>query len=160
MNTAYIALGSNLETPLQQVTGAVAEMGSLGKVLALSPWYCSKAIGPGVQDDYINGVLCLETGLDETSLLSRLQAIENRHGRRRTTHWGPRTLDLDILLFNQCVINSPLLIIPHPRMLERNFVIYPLSDIAPELLLANNQTALETRKALPGEGLEKLGPNH
>lgn len=159
MNIVYIALGSNLENPLQKVTSAVAEIATLGNVRAQSPWYRSKAIGPGMQDDYINGVLCLETELEALTLLARLQAIEDRHGRLRTIRWGARTLDLDILLFNQCVINTDQLVVPHPRMTERNFVICPLSDIAPDLLLANNQTTRETCKALSKQGLEKLEQN-
>lgn len=159
MNICYIALGSNMDSPLQQVTRAVTEISQLGTIRATSPWYRSKAIGPGPQDDYINGVLCLETELAPHALLGALQAIEQQHQRVRTIHWGPRTLDLDILLFNNDPINDTTLTIPHPRMLERNFVIYPLADIAPDLALTGAKTPRNIREALSGDGLVKLDQN-
>ncbi len=159
MNISYIALGSNLASPLHQVTTAVSDIAKLGNITARSSWYRSKAIGPGEQDDYVNGVLRLETGLEALELLNELQTIENQHGRVRNIRWGARTLDLDILLFNRDVFNSETLTTPHPRMTERNFVIYPLCEIAPELILTNNQTVMDIKKSLSGQGLEKLSQN-
>lgn len=159
MNIGYIALGSNMDCPLQQVTRAVTEIAQLGEIRAISPWYRSKAIGPGQQDDYINGVLCLATELTPYALLGKLQTIEKQHQRIRTVHWGPRTLDLDILLFNETRLDDPNLTIPHPRMLERNFVLFPLADIAPDLLLQEAKTILEMCGRLSGDGLVKLGQN-
>lgn len=156
MNTCYIGLGSNLENPLGQVQQAADAIKALGSIRAQSSWYQSKAIGPGKQPDYINGVICLETGLTAPQLLLSLQAIENRHGRKRTVRWGARTLDLDILLFNDEIISSEHLTIPHPHMLERNFVMVPLQEIAPELRLPNQQTVTAIIATLSQQGLEKL----
>lgn len=156
MNISYIALGSNLESPMQQVTAAINEIAKLGNITNQSSWYKSTAVGPGTQDDYINGVLCLETPLIAEELLDKLQAIENLQGRVRDIRWGARTLDLDILLFNNDVTNTEKLIVPHPRMSERNFVIFPLCEIAPEAQLTNNQSVLDIQNTLSQQGLEKL----
>jgi len=135
--TTYIALGSNLSNPLQQVQNALPKLNQLphsqlGKV---SPWYASKAIGPGQQPNYINGVAELLTELPPHKLLNELHQIEASQQRERIEHWGPRTLDLDLLLYGQQIITDNKLTVPHPRMLERNFVLYPLYNIAPELHL-------------------------
>lgn len=152
----YIGLGSNLEQPLQQVEQAVEAIKSLGTVTAQSPWYQSQAIGPGNQDDYINGVIALETTLAPLQLLHALQAIENQQGRVRTIRWGERTLDLDILLYNQLELDSEELTIPHPRLCERAFVLYPLLDIAAEIQLPNGQPISLFKAAVSQQQLEKL----
>ncbi|HEY9034408.1 MAG TPA: 2-amino-4-hydroxy-6-hydroxymethyldihydropteridine diphosphokinase [Pseudomonadales bacterium] len=154
-NTCYIALGSNLQDPLNQAEQAVIACAALGRISAVSPWYCSKAIGPGEQPDYINGVLCLHTALEPLQLLASLQDIENRQGRQRHIRWGARTLDLDILLYNQLSLSLPDLNLPHPRMHERNFVIYPLYDIAPTLTLPDGRTIATIKAQLDQQGLEK-----
>lgn len=156
-NTCYIALGSNLGNPRSQIDQALSAIKALGSVSALSPYYRSQAIGPGQQDDYINAVLCLHTALSAHDLLDQLQAIENCQGRMRLLRWGPRTLDLDILLFNDQVISDDTrLMLPHPRLCERNFVVFPLFDIAAELILPNGQTLAEIKARLNQQGLEKL----
>ncbi len=161
MNTAYIALGSNLENPLSQVTTAVKDIARLGKVSKQSHWYKSLAVGLDLQTDqtqpeYINGAVCLQTALDAFTLLKQLQTIENSHGRSRTIRWGPRTLDLDILLFNQECINTAELTVPHPRMLQRNFVLYPLCDINEQLILPSGEKITTYKQQLNDDGLEKL----
>ena len=160
MNTAYIALGSNLagrlSSSFEQVESGVKALQELGELKDCSPWYESQAIGGQQQNDYINGVVCLYTSLNSEQLLDGLQAIENRHGRLRLEHWGPRTLDLDILLFNDAIINSQRLIIPHRQMLLRNFVIYPLHDIAPDLILPNGQALSHFRQRIGHKGLKKI----
>src|SRR5690554_655835 len=156
MTLCYIALGSNLDKPLSQVEQAVTAIAKLGRITALSPWYRSKAVGPGEQADYINGVLGLETTLNADELLLALQAIEQQQGRVRTVHWGARTLDLDILLFGDNIIDEPHLQVPHPRMTERNFVIYPLHDIAHTLQLPNGESIASLKTQLSAEGLELL----
>lgn len=155
MNITYIGIGSNLESPLTQVNHAVAAITRIGHVNARSSWYESVAIGPGEQPNYINGVICLETILDPDNLLQALQNIENAQGRVRNIRWGARTLDLDILLFNNILLDTDQLTIPHPRMLERHFVIYPLYEIAPTLLLPNKQSIAEIISGLSSQGLEK-----
>ncbi len=142
----YIGLGSNLDDPLSQVQTAVSELAALPDctLIVQSPWYRSVAIGPGDQPDYINGVVCLDTTLSAETLLDALQAIESDHNRIRDQRWGPRTLDLDILLYGDQVIDTPRLQIPHCWLTRRNFVILPLADIAPELTLPDG-TSLASR---------------
>lgn len=145
MALSYVALGSNLGEPLKQVREAVRLMAGIARtrVLDHSPWYQSSPIGPPGQADYVNGVARLETDLAADALLQALQAIENRQGRRRELHWGPRTLDLDILLYDGLVCNTPDLCLPHPRMRERAFVLRPLYDLAPELELFKDASILQ-----------------
>lgn len=145
MNTVYIGLGSNLDAPLAQLKSALEHLQQHGDVhnIQCSRLYSSKPVGPQDQPDYINAVACFETPLDGLATLDLLQSIEQAHRRVRERHWGPRTLDLDILLFNQEVIDLPRLTVPHPFMLDRGFVIRPLLDLAPELLLHNGKTVAE-----------------
>ncbi len=130
-NRAYISWGSNLGEQVFIVKSALKNLQVHPdvSVLRISPWYRSKAVGPGSQHDYLNGVALLSTTLSAPKLLDLLQAIELDHGRERIIRWGARTLDLDILLFNDERYNTNRLQIPHPRMLERNFVMKPLLSI-------------------------------
>lgn len=141
---AYICLGSNLDDPLKQVTSALSELAAIAdtELVAHSPWYRSRAIGPA-QPDYINGVAALTTALPAHALLDALQAIEQAHHRVHRERWGPRTLDLDLLLYDSEAIASERLTVPHPELEKRNFVLYSLADIAPELVLPNG-TPLES----------------
>jgi 2-amino-4-hydroxy-6-hydroxymethyldihydropteridine diphosphokinase len=136
MSLAYIGLGSNLQQPLQQITQALKELNEIPetKLLKFSRLYQSQAIGPD-QPDFINAAAVLETCLDPVSLLDELQKIEQTHQRRREQHWGPRTLDLDILLFDQQQIRSERLTLPHPYLTERAFVLLPLMDLNVDLRL-------------------------
>jgi len=131
LTRTYIGIGSNLDHPMRQVTSALEELAAIDDSVLIghSAWYQSKAIGPGEQADYINGAACLDTSLDPFSLLNALQSIEQAHKRIRSQHWGPRTLDLDLLLYGDRVINSPILTVPHPYLSQRNFVLFPLSDL-------------------------------
>ena len=132
MSTAYIALGSNLENPAKQLQDAVNAIGHWehSTMEAISNVYSSTAVGPGNQPDYLNAVLRINTQLSPSALLEHLQTQESAQGRVRTEHWGARTLDLDILLFDNLQISTENLKIPHPAMKQRNFVLYPLADIA------------------------------
>lgn len=134
---AYIGLGSNLDRPAQQVATALDELDALPltRISVASPLYTSRPVGPQDQPDFVNAVAALETHLSPLALLDQLQALEQRHRRRRERHWGPRTLDLDVLLFNTTLIEHPRLQVPHPYMHERAFVLRPLLDIAPHLQL-------------------------
>jgi 2-amino-4-hydroxy-6-hydroxymethyldihydropteridine diphosphokinase len=132
----YIGLGSNQDQPVRQVRTACRELAHLPatRLLICSPLYKSAPLGPPDQPDYINAVAALETGLAPTALLVELQALEARHGRvRGAVRWGPRSLDLDLLLYGDAVIDTPDLRVPHPGLPERVFVLYPLVDIAPDL---------------------------
>jgi 2-amino-4-hydroxy-6-hydroxymethyldihydropteridine diphosphokinase len=130
---AAIGLGSNLgdsRALLQAALDALA--GAEGVSLnGVSPWYRTAPIGPP-QPDYLNGCALLQTLLQAPELLALLQAIEARSGRVRRKRWGPRPLDLDLLLYGQQVIDTPTLAVPHPRMEERGFVLVPLADLVPE----------------------------
>lgn len=135
-STAYIGIGSNLEHPLRQVLAARDALAALSEVRlsAFSPLYRNPALGPGRQPDYVNAVAAVETRLPPEELLAALLAIETRHGRvRNGARWKPRTLDLDLLLYGDREIESAGLKVPHPRMVERAFVLRPLHDIAPDL---------------------------
>lgn len=137
MNIAYIALGSNLNQPIEQLQSALQAMGRLPqtKLLKVSSFYQSKPLGPQDQPDYVNAVACIETQLAPLELLDALQHIENEQGRVRLRRWGERTLDLDILLYNNLQLQSARLTIPHYDMKNREFVIIPLQEIAPDLIL-------------------------
>lgn len=141
-NIAYIGMGSNLSGPIKQVQIAYRSINEIESIrcIALSPLYQSKAVGPGEQPDYINAVAKLSTSLTPLALLDALQGIEQQQKRIRQQHWGPRTIDLDILLYNQISCNSERLVLPHPHMTVRNFVLAPLLDIEPDLTMPSGQT--------------------
>lgn len=143
--TAFIAIGSNLGNPRRQVDRAIAALAKLpdSQLVAVSPWYRSAAIGPGEQPDYLNGVAELHTRLPARLLLAGLQSIEQAQGRQRNQRWAARTLDLDILLYGDQVVTEPDLTVPHPRLAERNFVLYPLADLVPTLVLPNGTPLTE-----------------
>ncbi|MGA7980373.1 MAG: 2-amino-4-hydroxy-6-hydroxymethyldihydropteridine diphosphokinase, partial [Chromatiaceae bacterium] len=131
--TAYIALGSNLADPERQVRDAVSELATLpGSTLGVcSALYQTAPVGPPGQPDYINAAVRLDTRLPPRALLGELQAIELRHGRQRDgTRWGPRTLDLDILIYGDEQVDELGLTIPHPELPRRAFVLAPLADVA------------------------------
>jgi 2-amino-4-hydroxy-6-hydroxymethyldihydropteridine diphosphokinase len=135
--TAYVALGSNLRDPVRQVMDAFEELARLPdtRLTARSSLYRTAPVGKVDQPDFINAVARLETGLPAQSLLDRLLEIEREHVRVRTERNGPRTLDLDLLLYGTQRIDLPGLTVPHPRMQERAFVLVPLAEIAPGLEL-------------------------
>ena len=113
-------------------------------------------MGPQDQPDYINAVAGVETALSAEALLEGLQAIEQAHARVRTGHWGPRTLDLDILLYGDDTIERPQLTVPHPGIVERNFVLVPLSELAPRLSVPGLGVVQDLRDAAGDEGLERV----
>ncbi|CAA0081742.1 2-amino-4-hydroxy-6-hydroxymethyldihydropteridinepyrophosphokinase [BD1-7 clade bacterium] len=156
MNLAYIGLGSNLNNPLTQVNQAIDDISTLGTISAQSSWYRSKPVGPQDQPDFINGVVALQTVLEPLPLLDALQSIEQAHHRIREKHWGPRTLDLDILLYNDACIDDPRLSIPHPWMTERAFVLIPLAEIASSLKMPNGHVINELALNTDVSGLEKI----
>jgi 2-amino-4-hydroxy-6-hydroxymethyldihydropteridine diphosphokinase len=160
MTIAYLALGSNLGEPHQQLLSALAALRRIrdSNLLACSPVYRSAAVGPGNQPDYLNAVAALDTALQPGQLLDALQAIETAHGRRREIRWGPRTLDLDILLFGDLVMDSHTLTLPHPRLATRNFVLYPLHDLDPGLTLPCGTRIASLLRRCPRGHLQNLGP--
>jgi len=135
VTVAFVGLGSNLDNPVRQVESALGELDTLPqtRLLKRSSLYRTAPVGYADQPDFINAVAQLETELAAERLLEELQAIESRHGRVRTFPNAPRTLDLDLLLFGEVVLQSERLTLPHPRMHERSFVLDPLREIAPDL---------------------------
>ena len=135
MTVAFVGIGSNLDDPRTHVMRAFDELDRLPhtRVVKKSSLYRSAPVGYADQPDFINAVAQLETGLPAERLLSEMQEVEKRHGRRRSFPNAPRTLDLDLLLFGNSTLDTPTLRIPHPRMHERAFVLKPLLEIAPQL---------------------------
>jgi 2-amino-4-hydroxy-6-hydroxymethyldihydropteridine diphosphokinase len=131
MEKVFIGLGSNLDDPLSQLKKAVEQLKKVKtlNLINISSFYSSSPMGPQDQPDYINAVVEIMTNLNAEQLLDELQQIENKRGRIRLQHWGARTLDLDILLYGSEVINTERLTVPHSGISERNFVLYPLSDL-------------------------------
>lgn len=159
MHTVYLGLGANLNAPRKQIHAAVAALKALEDVefVCVSHDYASKPMGPQDQPDYVNAVACVKTALKPEQLLDLTQAIELEHGRvRKEQRWGPRTLDIDILLFGNDVIDTPRLTVPHYGLTEREFVVYPLLEIAPTLVLPNNQSLADITKTLPLNDLQQL----
>ena len=154
----YIGLGSNLDNPIQHVKDALAELDQIQgcSLLQASSLYCSAPVGPQDQPDFINAVAELETQLAPEALLDQLQALEQAHQRVRERHWGPRTLDLDILLYGTQLINTERLNVPHPFMHERSFVLWPLAEIASNLQLPDGQSLEQLCSQCPMGSLEKL----
>jgi 2-amino-4-hydroxy-6-hydroxymethyldihydropteridine diphosphokinase len=134
---AAIALGSNLEDPEAQVRRGFEEIGALPatKLLARSKLYRTAPVGYADQPDFVNACALVETDLAPRALLEGLLAIEKKHGRVRTVRNGPRTLDLDIVLYGDRVIDEPGLCVPHPRAHEREFVLRPLLDVWPDAII-------------------------
>jgi 2-amino-4-hydroxy-6-hydroxymethyldihydropteridine diphosphokinase len=137
MIKVYIGLGSNLDDPQSQLKKAIIamEMVPLTSVVKTSSFYRSKPVGPQDQPDYVNAVVELDTELSASVLLDYLQAIENDQGRERKVNWGARTLDLDILLFGDEIINDDRLHIPHVEMQNRGFVLLPLNEIFSDCII-------------------------
>lgn len=155
----YIALGANLDAPAQQVTHALSELQGIKmtRVIAGSSLYESVPMGPQDQPAFINAVAGLLTQLPAVELLAALQDIEHRMGRQvPALRWGPRVIDLDLLMHGDTQLDSPQLQLPHPGMLQRNFVMAPLAEIAPELRVAKGRSAVQVARALGLQGLRRL----
>lgn len=156
---AYVGLGSNLCNPVHQIKTARAAIKELATVdeIAFSSLYRSPPMGPSDQPSYANAVMGLHTGLTATALLSKLQAIEAEQGRVRTgQRWAPRTLDLDLLLFGRQRIATPSLTVPHAGIDERAFVLYPLAEIAPGLVIPGKGRLSDLIQQCPLNGLQRI----
>ncbi|EPF1258703.1 TPA: 2-amino-4-hydroxy-6-hydroxymethyldihydropteridine diphosphokinase [Klebsiella aerogenes] len=155
MTLVYIAIGSNLASPLEQVNAAIRALAEIpdSRVVSVSSLYRTPPLGPQDQPDYLNAAVALETSLAPEALLDHTQRIELQQGRvRKAERWGPRTLDLDIMLFGDTVINSERLTVPHYDMKNRGFMLWPLFEIAPQLHFPDG---LALRVALENLGAEK-----
>jgi len=139
MTKSYLSLGSNLFSPLRQLRTAVKELNKLPRtyITKISSLYFSKPWGVHAQPPFYNMVIEINTTLHPKALLKYCQSIELNHNRTRKKHWGPRTLDIDILLYGNIILNKNDLIIPHKEMLNRDFVLAPILEISPNLQLPN-----------------------
>ena len=157
---AYVALGANLGEPVAHLRAAIADLDALPgtRVVARSSLYRSAPVGLVNQPDFINAVVAVDTALEALPLLRTLLAIEARHGRVRSVPNAPRTLDLDLLLYGEAVVGGAELTLPHPRMHERAFVLLPLLEIAPELLLPGLGAARGFLPAVAGQAIERSEP--
>ncbi len=160
MERIYIGMGSNLAEPAEQLRSAIQALAQLPdtQLVGVSAFYQSDSLLPG-QPRYTNAVAALDSRLAPLDLLDALQAIETGQGRERLERWGPRTLDLDILLFGDHLIDEPRLKVPHYHMQARAFVLYPLAELAPaDLHLADGRSLKDLLAACPFVGLERLPP--
>lgn len=156
--TAYVGIGANLEDPVAQVTTALRELAQLPQstLTRASPLYRTPPMGPPGQPDYINAVAELHTTLDPHDLLDELQRLEQVHRRVRNERWGPRTLDLDLLVFGDRVIADPRLTVPHPGIASRAFVLLPLADLAPDLDIPGLGRVADLRSTADLSGISQL----
>ncbi|UVL83169.1 2-amino-4-hydroxy-6-hydroxymethyldihydropteridine diphosphokinase [Pseudomonas sp. B21-028] len=160
MERIYIGMGSNLAEPEAQLRSALRALANLpdSRFIGVSAFYQSDSLLPG-QPRYTNAVAALDSQLAPLELLDALQAIETGQGRERLERWGPRTLDLDILLYGDRLIDEPRLKVPHYHMHARAFVLYPLAELAPaDLRLADGRLLPDLLAACPFAGLERLPP--
>lgn len=157
--TVYIGLGSNLEAPARNIHQAVTELQQLpaSRYLGDSGLFLSKPMGPQDQPDFINAVARIETRLAPETLLAELQRIEHSMGRVRERHWGPRLIDLDILLFGERIIDTPALQIPQAGISQREFVLYPLARLNPELMIPAHGKLSALLAQCPENGLQFVG---
>lgn len=152
---AYIALGSNLSNPIQQVRQAIVALARLPKtqLVRQSSLYKTQPLGPSDQPDFINAVVLIVTELTPLELLEQTQAMETQLGRTPGERWGARVIDVDILLYGNIVLNSDKLTLPHPGLGQREFVLYPLAEIAPDLMLPTGQSVLNLQASCDPRGI-------
>ena len=155
---AFIGLGSNLADPLVQVRQALMDLESIPgtRVTARSSLYRTPPVGYLEQPDFINAVASVHTTLKPQALLAALLAIEDRHGRRRTMRNAPRTLDLDLLLYGEEVLDQDDLGLPHPRLHERAFVLVPLAEIAPEAMVPGHGRVRDLLARVDCNGVNRI----
>ncbi|HVY07045.1 MAG TPA: 2-amino-4-hydroxy-6-hydroxymethyldihydropteridine diphosphokinase [Burkholderiales bacterium] len=158
MAQAFVAIGANLEDPERQVVRAIRELAEIDRtrVVAASSLYRTAPVGYADQPDFINAVAKLETALAPEALMDELHAIENRHGRRRSVRNAPRTLDLDLLTYDDLVLDGENLTLPHPRLHERAFVLVPLAEIAPDAQVPGRERASQLLARVDRSGVEKI----
>jgi 2-amino-4-hydroxy-6-hydroxymethyldihydropteridine diphosphokinase len=158
VTVAFVGLGANLGEPQRQVREAFRELDAIPhtRLVRTSSLYRSEPLGYAAQPGFVNAVAQIETGLSAERLLAELQAIEAAHGRTRSFANAPRTLDLDLLLFGNAVLDTGKLVLPHPRMHERAFVLIPLVEIAPDTGVPGRGRAKNLLEKCSNQGVEKL----
>jgi 2-amino-4-hydroxy-6-hydroxymethyldihydropteridine diphosphokinase len=155
---AYVAIGSNLESPRERVLEAMQRLGALGAAdtQLRSRMYLSRPMGPQDQPDYVNAAAGLLTQDTPQQLLVRLLDIERNMGRIQRERWGPRVIDLDLVWMVDAAVDEPGLKVPHPGVSTRNFVLYPLADIAPTMKIPGMGTVLDLKRSVGGDGISVL----
>ena len=154
---AYLALGANIGNREENMRAAVRMLRGGGcAVTAVSSLYLTKPLGVTDQPDFANAVIEVRTFLTPRELLDLCLDVESQLGRVRTIRWGPRVIDVDVLIYGDVTMDEKELVLPHPRMLERAFVLVPLAEIAPDLLLCDGRTAREAADQIDKTGIEKL----
>ena len=158
MITVYIGLGSNLDDPEAHIDTAIDDLSGIPqtKLVDKSSLYKSHPLGSQDQPDFINSVAKLETVLPANILLEQLQKIEHKHGRQREIKWGPRTLDLDMLLYGDMKISESNLVIPHPHIASRHFVLCPLMEIDPDVEIPEQGNASDLFAKLGVDATERI----
>ncbi len=163
MMRVWLAIGSNLADPLDQVNAALEALAQLPRtrLTACSSFYRSRPLGPQDQPDYLNAVAAIDTSLAPERLLDHTQHIERQQGRvRKADRWGPRTLDLDILLFGGLRLHTDRLTVPHYDMHRREFVLYPLAELAPDLILPDGGALADLLAGVARNGLDYWDDGH
>ena len=156
---AYVGIGSNLDGPAGQVRRALAALADVPqtRLVLQSSLFGSRPLGPAAQPDFVNAVAQIETRLSAKDLLATTLHIENLLGRTRTERWAPRVIDIDVLLYGDMRLSTPEITVPHPRMYDRAFVLVPLAELAPHLLVPTEagaepgETVTERAARLQGE---------
>ena len=158
MTVVYIGLGSNIDNPTSHISMAFTEIRQLpdSNLKGQSSLYRGRPLGNPDQPDFINAVAELDTKLSAVTLIGHLQKIEEIHGRTRNQHWGPRSLDLDLLLYGSHHIKERMLTVPHPGITVRDFVLCPLLELAPEIVIPGIGPAKNILEKIGFKGLEKL----
>jgi 2-amino-4-hydroxy-6-hydroxymethyldihydropteridine diphosphokinase len=146
---AVIALGANIGNPQEQLDIAIALLKEATEVIAVSSYFNTKPVGGPEQPDYLNAVCILESDLPAMDLLSLLHGIEKSLGRERIEHWGPRTIDLDLIQYGALLSSADELKLPHPRAHERRFVLEPWAQIEPDATLLTHGRISELLEQLP-----------
>ena len=159
MTIAYVGIGSNLAEPVKQVEEALLQLERLphSRLVKRSSLYKSAPVGFADQPEFINAVAQMETGLSADRLLAELQEVESAHGRARSFANAPRTLDLDLLLFEKLQLRTVHLTVPHPRMHQRAFVLKPLVEISPEASIPGLGLAKDFLKSVANQIVERVG---
>ncbi len=153
MTRSILALGSNIGDRLEHMRTAVLRIGELGSVVAVSSLYETDPVGGPVQGRFLNAAVLIDTELSARRLLDAVLAIEREAGRVRDIQWGPRTLDIDLICHGDEVIEEPALVVPHPRAIERRFVLEPVAEIAPDVMVSSGLSAAAALAAVPPGGV-------
>lgn len=156
--TAYLALGANIGNPRESMRAVLALLGESGAcdVTAVSSLYFTKPVGITDQPDFLNAVIAIRTTFSPVELLDLCRSVENKLGRQRTIKWGPRVIDIDILLYGDAAVSEESLTIPHPDMMDRAFVLVPLAEIAPDVPLPGGVNARDAAAKLDQSGVRLI----